>query len=110
MRLSLAFFVVVALTIEKSSQDIYSDENHDGKCTILASDDYDTTLKVNNENNNPKGTNISGKLLSNGSSDCYCKRVSIMPQLISCIGIFPSQVEPKYSFSLLVCIIMKESA
>ncbi|KAL9968115.1 hypothetical protein ACROYT_G026447 [Oculina patagonica] len=54
MRLSLALFVAVALTIEKSSQDIYSDEDHDGKCTILASDDYHTTLEVNNENNNPK--------------------------------------------------------
>lgn len=73
MRLSLALFVVVALTIEKSSQDIYSDEDHDGKCTILASEDYHTTLEVNNENNNPKGTDISRKLFPNGISVCHCK-------------------------------------
>ncbi len=78
MRLTLALFVVVALTIENSSQDIYSDEDHDGKCTILASDDYHTTLEVNNENNNPKGTDISRKLLSNGYSNCYCKIISII--------------------------------
>lgn len=59
MRLSLALFVFVALTIEKAAQDIYSAEDNDGKCTILDSDDYRTTVETNNESYNRKGMDIS---------------------------------------------------
>ena len=63
MRLSLALFVAVTLTIEKAAQNIYSAEDNDGKCTILDSHDYRTTLEVNNESDNPKGTDISQEVL-----------------------------------------------
>ena len=63
MRLSLALFVFVTLTVEKAAQNIYSAEDNDGKCIILDSDDYGTALEVNNESYNPKGMDISHQVL-----------------------------------------------
>ena len=79
MRLYLELFVVVALGIEGAYQDIFSDEDHDGKCTILNSGDYQATVEMNNESYKPKGTDISRKMLTNSYSDCYfIKKTSII--------------------------------
>ena len=67
MRLTLTFFVVIALRTEISSQNLNSYGDHDDKCTIHASDDYQTTLEVDYKNYNSKGTVILGKMLSNNS-------------------------------------------
>lgn len=72
MHLSLAFLMVFALGIENSYQNIDSDEDHEGKCTMHAySDDYQTAVEVDYESYNPKGTNITRKLLSKSSCKCY---------------------------------------
>ena len=67
----LAFLLLFALRIGNCSQNINNDEDHDGKCTMYASDVYQRAVEVDYESEEPKGTKISQKLLSKSSGKCY---------------------------------------
>ena len=72
MYLLVAFLMVSVLRIEKSCQNIDSDEDHDGKCTLHAySDDHQTAVELDYENYNPKGTKRTREVLPESSFKCY---------------------------------------
>lgn len=58
MHLSLAFLIFLALGIRNCSQKNNSEDDHDGKCTIHASDDYQTAIEMDYGRKNVKGTKI----------------------------------------------------
>ena len=77
MHLPLAYLIVFALLIGNLSQNINSEEDHDGKCTKHGSDVYQTAVEVDYESKNPKGTKILRKLFSKSSCKCYLNQAEI---------------------------------
>ena len=73
MHLSLAFLMAFALRIRNSSQNFNSDEDNDGKCTIHASDVYQTAMEVDYES---EGIKVTQKLLSKSGCNMLIKLVS----------------------------------
>jgi len=69
IHLSLAFLIFFALGVRNCSQKDNSEDDHDGKCTIHASDDYQTAMEVDYGRKNVEACGADVK--------CYTNEMSI---------------------------------